>query len=194
MPGREQSVWPKDLQYAFLQGLQAYWGAPYATHTLGRSGIDQFIVDYLQGLGIVRKKEQVASRMQVLRERMRKSVSARNHPVADRARLNENSVLSPINPQSPPKNVEILAIIDVQRAELSKMDPEFLSSGLAVPPFVSPLCSSQRVSVAIETPLPPSYKHSFIGMEEVEDEGDAPPLPSLPWNSPYILESESFFP
>jgi hypothetical protein len=90
MPGREQSVWPKDLQYAFLQGhrlplecpvfltsvttgLQAYWGAPYATHTLGRSGIDQFIVDYLQGLGIVRKKEQVASRMQVLRERMRKS-------------------------------------------------------------------------------------------------------------------------
>ncbi|KAJ7875890.1 hypothetical protein B0H14DRAFT_2715072, partial [Mycena olivaceomarginata] len=151
IPGHGQSVWPKDLQYAFLQGLQAYWGSPYSTHTLGRSGIVQFIVHYLQGLGIGRKREQVASRMQVLRERMRNSVSARNHPVADKARLNENSVLSPINPQSLPK------------------------------------------IGAIEIPLPPSYKYSFIGMEEVEDEGNAPPLPSLPWNSPYIFENESFF-
>ncbi|KAJ7508093.1 hypothetical protein B0H11DRAFT_2185142 [Mycena galericulata] len=174
MSGRTKTlaVWPRDVQYAFLQShrlalecLRAYWGAPYATHTLGRSGINQFIVGYLQGHGIIRTKEQVASRMQVLRERMRKS-----------------------DLQSPPKNVEILAIIDVQCAELSKMNPESISSIFAVPPCASQLRSSQRVGVANETPLAPRYRHSFVGMEEVEDEGDAPLLPSLPWNSPYILD------
>ncbi|KAJ7456398.1 hypothetical protein B0H11DRAFT_2321742 [Mycena galericulata] len=167
---------------AMNAGLRAYWGAPYATHTLGRSGINQFIVGYLQGHGIIRTKEQVASRMQVLRERMRKS--ARSH-LAERAQLNEHSLLSVINPQSPPKNVEILAIIG---AELSKMNPESISSRFAVPPCASQLRSSQRVGVANETPLAPRYRHSFVGMEEVEDEGDAPLLPSLPWNSPYILD------
>ncbi|KAJ7936632.1 hypothetical protein B0H13DRAFT_2303685 [Mycena leptocephala] len=167
MPGRKQSIWPNNVQYGFLQGLHAYWDAPFATHTVGRSGLNQFIVDYLEGLDIVRTKEQVASRMQVLRERMRKS--ADNHPVDDGAPLG-SSFLSSINPQSPPKYVEILAIIDVQRSELSKSPPECISSG-----------------------LPVAYKHSFIGMEEVEDEGDAPPLPSLPWNSRYILERESYF-
>ncbi|KAJ7829097.1 hypothetical protein B0H14DRAFT_3144090 [Mycena olivaceomarginata] len=198
MSEHKQSVWSKEIQYAFVQGprlhfdgLQAYWDAPFATHTLGRSGLDQFIVEYLQGLDIVRTKKQVASRMQVLRERMRKSVG--HHPVDDGAQLDRSSFLSPINPQSPPKNLEILAIIDVQHSELSKWAPGVISSGLPVAPFTLQLCSSQTICAAIETPSPPSHKESFIGMEEVDDEGAAPPLPSLPWNSPYLLERESYF-
>ncbi|KAJ7817471.1 hypothetical protein B0H14DRAFT_3742141, partial [Mycena olivaceomarginata] len=75
MSEHKQSVWSKEIQYAFVQGPRLHFDgildAPFATHTLGRSGLDQFIVEYLQGLDIVRTKKQVASRMQVLRERMR---------------------------------------------------------------------------------------------------------------------------
>ncbi|KAJ7797853.1 hypothetical protein B0H14DRAFT_2618450 [Mycena olivaceomarginata] len=175
MSGHKQSVWPKEIQYAFVQGFQAYYDAPYPTHTLGRSGPDQFI-------------EQVASRMQVLRQKMRKSG---NHPVDGGAQLYRSSFLSPINPQSPPKNVEILAIIHV---ELSKLAPGVISSRLPVAPLALQLCSSQTVCAAIETPSPPSHRNSFIRMEEVEDEGAAPPLPSLPWSPPYLLERESSSP
>ncbi|KAJ7897967.1 hypothetical protein B0H14DRAFT_2675800, partial [Mycena olivaceomarginata] len=129
IPGHGQSVWPKDLQYAFLQGLQAYWGSPYSTHTLGRSGIVQFIVHYLQGLGIGRKREQLASRMQVLRERMRNSV------------------------------------IDVQRAELAKMDPEFMSSGL-IRPFAFPLCSSRGSAAQLRSLCLPAISTHSLGWKK----------------------------
>ncbi|KAJ7926507.1 hypothetical protein B0H13DRAFT_1862137 [Mycena leptocephala] len=120
-----------------------------------------------------------------LRQRMRKSG---NHPVGGAAQLYHSSFLSPINPQSPPKNVEILAIIHV---EPSKLAPGVISSRFPVAPSALQLCSSQTVCAAIETPSPPSHRDSFIGMEEVKDEGAAPPLPSLPWNSPHLLERES---
>ncbi|KAJ7939209.1 hypothetical protein B0H13DRAFT_1941310, partial [Mycena leptocephala] len=54
------------VEQAFFLGLHAYRTCPFPTHGLGRSSRNQFLVDYLQTLGIARTKGQVASHIQEL--------------------------------------------------------------------------------------------------------------------------------
>ncbi|KAJ7709941.1 hypothetical protein B0H17DRAFT_1029920 [Mycena rosella] len=66
--GSGTAVWPEHIESLFVQGLRAYWDSPWATYSRGRSRWrNQFLVDYLNNLGIVRTKKQVASHIQVLR-------------------------------------------------------------------------------------------------------------------------------
>ncbi|KAJ7774664.1 hypothetical protein DFH07DRAFT_107813 [Mycena maculata] len=66
--GSGTAVWPESVESVFVQGLREYWDSPWATYSRGRSRWrNQFLVDYLQNLGIVRSKKQVASHIQVLR-------------------------------------------------------------------------------------------------------------------------------
>ncbi|KAJ7156005.1 hypothetical protein C8R43DRAFT_998777 [Mycena crocata] len=66
--GSGTAVWPEHIESVFVQGLREYWDSPWATYSRGRSRWrNQFLVDYLQNLGIVRSKKQVASHIQVLR-------------------------------------------------------------------------------------------------------------------------------
>ncbi|KAJ7632583.1 hypothetical protein FB45DRAFT_912836 [Roridomyces roridus] len=66
--GSGTAVWPEAVETVFVQGLREYWDSPWATYSRGRSRWrNQFLVDYLQNLGIVRTKKQVASHIQVLR-------------------------------------------------------------------------------------------------------------------------------
>ncbi|KAJ7470730.1 hypothetical protein FB451DRAFT_1559923 [Mycena latifolia] len=66
--GSGTAVWPEAIEAIFVQGLREYWDSPWATYSRGRSRWrNQFLVDYLQNLGIVRTKKQVASHIQVLR-------------------------------------------------------------------------------------------------------------------------------
>ncbi|KAJ6596855.1 hypothetical protein DFH09DRAFT_1356976 [Mycena vulgaris] len=66
--GSGTAVWPEAIESIFVQGLREYWDSPWATYSRGRSRWrNQFLVDYLQNLGIVRTKKQVASHIQVLR-------------------------------------------------------------------------------------------------------------------------------
>ncbi|KAG1756822.1 uncharacterized protein EDB91DRAFT_1094624 [Suillus paluster] len=61
-------VWPEEIERMFVQGLREYWESPWATYSRGRSRWrNQFLVDYLQRVGIDRSKKQVASHIQVLR-------------------------------------------------------------------------------------------------------------------------------
>ncbi|KAJ7435558.1 hypothetical protein FB451DRAFT_1062449 [Mycena latifolia] len=67
--GSGTAVWPEAVKAVFVQGLREYWDSPWATYSRGRSRWrNQFLVDYLQNLGIVRSKKQVASHIQVLRK------------------------------------------------------------------------------------------------------------------------------
>ncbi|KAJ6580910.1 hypothetical protein B0H19DRAFT_929428, partial [Mycena capillaripes] len=66
--GSSTAVWPESIEALFVQGLREYWDSPWATYSRGRSRWrNQFLVDYLQSLGITRSKKQVASHIQVLR-------------------------------------------------------------------------------------------------------------------------------
>ncbi|KAJ6502584.1 hypothetical protein C8R45DRAFT_818884 [Mycena sanguinolenta] len=66
--GSGTPVWPEAIEAHFVQGLREYWDSPWATYSRGRSRWrNQFLVDYLQSLGITRSKKQVASHIQVLR-------------------------------------------------------------------------------------------------------------------------------
>ncbi|TFL07597.1 hypothetical protein BDV98DRAFT_652521 [Pterulicium gracile] len=66
--GSGDEVWPQSVESVFVQGLKAYRDSPWATYSRGRSRWrNQFLVDYLQSVGIVRTKKQVASHIQVLR-------------------------------------------------------------------------------------------------------------------------------
>ncbi|KAJ7685151.1 hypothetical protein DFH06DRAFT_31505 [Mycena polygramma] len=66
--GSGTAVWPEAIEAVFVQGLREYWDSPWATYSRGRSRWrNQFLVDYLQNLGITRSKKQVASHIQVLR-------------------------------------------------------------------------------------------------------------------------------
>ncbi|KAK7014893.1 TEA domain-containing protein [Favolaschia claudopus] len=66
--GSGTPVWPESIELLFVQGLREYWDSPWATYSRGRSRWrNQFLVDYLQNLGITRTKKQVASHIQVLR-------------------------------------------------------------------------------------------------------------------------------
>ncbi|KAF7338323.1 TEA domain-containing protein [Mycena venus] len=66
--GSGTAVWPESIEAVFVQGLREYWDSPWATYSRGRSRWrNQFLVDYLQNLGITRSKKQVASHIQVLR-------------------------------------------------------------------------------------------------------------------------------
>ncbi|KAJ7343521.1 hypothetical protein DFH08DRAFT_229586 [Mycena albidolilacea] len=66
--GSGTPVWPESIEALFVQGLREYWDSPWATYSRGRSRWrNQFLVDYLQTLGITRSKKQVASHIQVLR-------------------------------------------------------------------------------------------------------------------------------
>ncbi|KAF7363411.1 TEA domain-containing protein [Mycena sanguinolenta] len=66
--GSGTPVWPESIEAVFVQGLREYWDSPWATYSRGRSRWrNQFLVDYLQSLGITRSKKQVASHIQVLR-------------------------------------------------------------------------------------------------------------------------------
>ncbi|KAJ7321271.1 hypothetical protein DFH08DRAFT_1033866, partial [Mycena albidolilacea] len=62
------ALWSESIEAVFVQGLREYWDSPWATYSRGCSRWrNQYIVDYLQNLGITRSKKQVASHIQVLR-------------------------------------------------------------------------------------------------------------------------------
>ncbi|KAF9464665.1 hypothetical protein BDZ94DRAFT_456593 [Collybia nuda] len=68
--GSGTEVWPESIEKIFVQGLREYWDSPWATYSQSRGRSrwrNQFLVDYLQKMGINRTKKQVASHIQVLR-------------------------------------------------------------------------------------------------------------------------------
>ncbi|KAJ7844143.1 hypothetical protein B0H14DRAFT_2358812 [Mycena olivaceomarginata] len=66
--GSGNALWSESIEAVFVQGLREYWDSPWATYSRGRSRWrNQYLVDYLQNLGITRSKKQVASHIQVLR-------------------------------------------------------------------------------------------------------------------------------
>ncbi|KAL0946936.1 hypothetical protein HGRIS_013097 [Hohenbuehelia grisea] len=66
--GSGSEVWPEAIEKIFVEGLKQYWQSPWATYSRGRSRWrNQFLVDYLGKVGIIRTKKQVASHIQVLR-------------------------------------------------------------------------------------------------------------------------------
>ncbi|KAJ7911218.1 hypothetical protein B0H13DRAFT_1567591, partial [Mycena leptocephala] len=64
----DTAVWPDSIEAILVQGLREYWDSPWAMYPRGRSRWrTQFLVDYLQNLGIVRSKKQLAAHILALR-------------------------------------------------------------------------------------------------------------------------------
>ncbi|KAJ7452461.1 hypothetical protein B0H11DRAFT_293248 [Mycena galericulata] len=119
--GSGTAVWPESVESLFVQGLREYWDSPWATYSRGRSRWrNQFLVDYLQNLGIVRSKKQVASHIQVLRNMWKGEpeyhlVAGGEELFPDQVKLEEQPTLLTIHDE------------DDAASSLSNSPPEFIS-------------------------------------------------------------------
>ncbi|KAJ7172513.1 hypothetical protein C8R46DRAFT_947601 [Mycena filopes] len=142
--GSGTAVWPESIESVFVQGLREYIDSPWATYSRGRSRWrNQFLVDYLNNLGIVRTKKQVASHIQVLRNMWKGEPEY--HLVAggeelfaqDAVKLEEHPSLIPLD--------------DDLRDDASNSPPEFLSDFPPSPGETSP--SFPGLSYSPSSPL-----------------------------------------
>ncbi|KAJ7774787.1 hypothetical protein B0H16DRAFT_74158 [Mycena metata] len=145
--GSGTAVWPESIESVFVQGLREYNDSPWATYTRGRSRWrNQFLVDYLNNLGIVRSKKQVASHIQVLRNMWKGEPEY--HLVAGGEEL---------FPQDPVKLEEHTTLIPLEEdlrddaSSLSNSPPEFLSDFPPSPGETSP--SFPGLSYSPSSPL-----------------------------------------
>ncbi|KAJ7285870.1 hypothetical protein C8J57DRAFT_1663148 [Mycena rebaudengoi] len=158
--GSGTAVWPEEIESVFLQGLRAYWDSPWATYSRGRSRWrNQFLVDYLQNLGIVRTKKQVASHIQVLRNMLKGEPEY--HLVAGGEELCHES--SPIKVE-----LDHPTLLTIDREE-PDATPEFTSADFPPSPETSPMFPTLTYS-------PSSPMSSVL---------DSPPHPYSALASPY---------
>ncbi|KAJ7876377.1 histone deacetylase domain-containing protein [Mycena olivaceomarginata] len=146
---RKSKVWPEDVEQAFFLGLHAYRTCPFPTHGLGRSSRNQFLVDYLQTLGIARTKGQVASHIQELSLKHRGEPDY--HPVAGEEQLRRQS--SPENGGTHPTLPSIGA-----QDSLSNSPPELIStlSSPATPVSASSIATQAHEPFSRHTYSPPT--------------------------------------
>ncbi|KAJ7109341.1 hypothetical protein C8R44DRAFT_635071 [Mycena epipterygia] len=133
--GSGTAVWPEAIESLFVQGLREYWDSPWATYSRGRSRWrNQFLVDYLQNLGIVRSKKQVASHIQVLRNMWKGEPEY--HLVAGGEELFQDPVQDAVKVEDHPSLLTIDADDD---SEHSNSPPEFYSEFPPSPGETSPM-------------------------------------------------------
>ncbi|KAJ7097960.1 hypothetical protein B0H15DRAFT_823613 [Mycena belliarum] len=173
--GSGTAVWPEAVEAVFVQGLREYWDSPWATYSRGRSRWrNQFLVDYLNNLGIVRTKKQVASHIQVLRNMWKGEPEY--HLVAG----GEELFPDPVKVEEHP-HLLTLDHDDDDVSELSNSPPHFFSDFPPSPGESSPMfpgltySPSSPLSSVPEIESPPNAFSTL-----------ATPYPYAPYQKPYL--------
>ncbi|KAJ7063269.1 hypothetical protein C8F01DRAFT_985409 [Mycena amicta] len=171
--GSGTAVWPENVEQIFVQGLRDYLDSPWASYSKGRSRWrNQYLVDYLATMGIVRSKKQVASHIQVLRN-MWKGEPEYNL-VAGADELFQDSVKLEDNPS-------LLTIDDDDDASSASNSPaeqatDFPPPGLSYSP-TSPLSSIPDI---IDSPPHTTLAHLAAPYPYVAQQKSNPHQPRYP--------------
>ncbi|KAJ6547528.1 hypothetical protein B0H19DRAFT_1033360 [Mycena capillaripes] len=156
--GSGTAVWPEAIEALFVQGLREYWDSPWATYSRGRSRWrNQFLVDYLQNLGITRSKKQVASHIQVLRNMWKGEPEY--HLVAGGEELFQDPVKLE-TPEHPSALLTIDDAYDDDGSSLSNSPAEFLQEFPSSPAPGLSYSPSSPLSSLPDIPSPPvAFSH-----------------------------------
>ncbi|KAK1225577.1 hypothetical protein PQX77_011469 [Marasmius sp. AFHP31] len=170
--GSGLEVWPEHIEAIFVEGLRAYWKSPWATYSSGRSHWrNPYLVEYLRKKGITRSKKQVASHLQVLRNKWKgeleyhlvagadERVKQPSHPESDSSSSTSSPLISLSSPSSPlPANSE----------QIRWQIPDCLSRS----PFINTPPSPEIPSSYLHATHPPIQKTPWLEHENERSESN----------------------